>query len=307
MPFIPGGLASHPSLSPGVNRMRRTLLAISSFVGVLVTPLSAATVKTEAETSADADFCKGCEALVELVLANPSRKDDRARDVHRHPAETLAFFRIRPDMKVGEYAPGGGWYSRVLGPYLAREGHLAGLFFNPKGGPFDAAKVNAEAAGFAGRVAGWTGLPPTNFSGMTLENIPDAEKGTYDRIVVVRMMHNLMRWNIADSEIKAMRTLLKDDGLIGIVQHRAKAGAPWSYADGSHGYLREADLVKFMEAHGFALVDRSEINANPKDSANWPEGVWTLPPTFALKEQEEAKYEAIGESDRMTLLFRKTD
>ena len=305
MPFIRGGLTSHPSVLPGVNIMRRVLLAISSFM--LATPLFAATVKTGAENTAEADFCKGCEALVELVLANPSRKDDRTRDVYRHPAETLAFFRVRPDMKVGEYAPGGGWYSRVLGPYLAREGHLTGLFFNPKTGPFEPAKVNAEAAGFAARVAGWTALPAENFSGMTLENIPEGEKGTYDRILVVRMMHNLMRWNIADSEIKAMRALLKDDGLIGIVQHRAKSDAAWSYADGNHGYLREADVIKFMEVHGFQLVDRSEINANPKDSADWPSGVWTLPPSYALKEQDKAKYQAIGESDRMTLLFRKTD
>ncbi|AIT81378.1 class I SAM-dependent methyltransferase [Novosphingobium pentaromativorans] len=285
--------------------MRRTLVAVSSFLGLLAAPLCAATVEAGADARTEADFCKGCEALVELALAHPARKDDRERDAARHPAETLSFFRVRPDMKVGEYAPGGGWYSRVLAPYLAREGHLTGLFFNPKQGPFDADKINASAAGFADQVAGWTGLPVQSFSGMTLETVPDDQKGTFDRILVVRMMHNMMRWNIADSEIKAMRALLKDDGLLGIVQHRAKADAPYAVSYGNRGYLREADVIKFMEVNGFELVARSEVNANPRDTADWEEGVWTLPPTYALKDKDKAKYAAIGESDRMTLLFRK--
>jgi len=285
--------------------MRRTLVAVSSFLGLLAAPLSAATVEAGADERTEAEFCKGCEALVELALAHPARKDDRNRDAARHPAETLSFFRVRPDMKVGEYAPGGGWYSRVLAPYLAKEGHLTGLFFNPKQGPFDADKINASAAGFADQVAGWTGLPAQSFSGMTLEAVPDDQKGTFDRILVVRMMHNMLRWNIADSEIKAMRALLKDDGLIGIVQHRAKADAPYAVSYGNRGYLREADVIKFMEVNGFELVAKSEVNANPRDTADWEEGVWTLPPTYALKDKDKAKYAAIGESDRMTLLFRK--
>ena len=135
--------------------------------------------------------------------------------------------------------------------------------------------------------------------------MPEGVKGTYDRILIMRMMHNLMNWNIADAEIKAMRELLKPDGLVGIEQHRAKANAPFSYANGSKGYVREADVIKFMEVNGFELVGKSEANANPKDSANWPDGVWTLPPALRLKEVDKAKYEAIGETDRMTLLFKK--
>ncbi|WP_327194462.1 class I SAM-dependent methyltransferase [Novosphingobium beihaiensis] len=270
-------------------------------------PLSTANaeVETDTGTAAEADFCKGCDALLELALAHPGRKDDRARDAYRHPAETLAFMRVRPDMKVGEYAPGGGWYSRVLGPYLAKEGHLAGLFFSPTPGRFAAEKVQSDAEAFPGRVAAGTGLAAGNFSGMTLGAVPNAEKGTFDRILVFRMMHNLLRWNMADGEIKAMRALLKDDGLLGIVQHRASPDAAYAYADGNHGYLREADVIRFMEVNGFELVAKSEINANPKDSADWEGGVWTLPPTFARKDQDKAKYAAIGESDRMTLLFRK--
>ncbi len=137
---------------------------------------------------------------------------------------------------------------------------------------------------------------------MTLEKVPDAEKGTFDRILIMRMMHNLMRWNTADSEIKAMRELLKPDGMIGIEQHRARPDAPYSYADGSKGYLREADVVKLMEINGFELVGRADYNANPRDTANHPQGVWEMPPSLRTKRED---LKGLGESDRMTLLFRK--
>ncbi|MCJ2184947.1 methyltransferase [Novosphingobium sp. 1949] len=283
--------------------MRRFLISLSTGLGLLAAPVSA----EAASDGADVVACKGCEALLDLAEASPGRKDDRARDVYRHPVETLLFMGVRPDMKVGEYAPGGGWYSRLLAPYLAKQGHLTGLFFNPDAGPFDPAKINAEAAAFAGKVEGWSGVPARSVSGMTLKDVPEAELGTFDRILLIRMLHNMRRWNIADSEIKAMRALLKPDGMIGIVQHRARADAPYAYTDGSKGYLRQVDVVHLMELNGFELVASSEINANPKDLANWPEGVWTLPPTHALKDKDRAKYDAIGESDRMTLLFRKRD
>jgi predicted methyltransferase len=113
---------------------------------------------------------------------------------------------------------------------------------------------------------------------------------------------------VADHEIKALRSLLKDNGVIGIEQHRAKADAPYSYADGNMGYLRQADVVKFMEINGFEFVKSSEINANSKDTADHQAGVWTLPPALRLSKDDaasNAKYVAIGESDRMTLLFKK--
>ncbi|WP_338447182.1 methyltransferase [Pelagerythrobacter marensis] len=244
-------------------------------------------------------------AAIEAAVAATNRDADRARDAFRHPAETIAFFRIAPDMKVGEYAPGGGWYSRVLGNYLADEGELVGLYFTPESGPFDAerqANIRKGAAEFAGKVAGWTGKPEANFAGMTLDSMTEADQGTFDRVLVVRMLHNLMRWNIADSELKAMRDLLKPGGMLGIVQHRAGADAPADYADGSKGYLRQDDVIGFVEALGFELVAASEINANPRDSADHPGGVWEMPPTLATK---RAELENRGESDRMTLLFRK--
>ncbi|MBA3862793.1 MAG: methyltransferase [Erythrobacter sp.] len=250
-------------------------------------------------------FLKHHAEALSGAINHPTRAEDRARDAYRHPAETLAFFHVAPHMKVGEYAPGGGWYSRLLGHYLGGEGQLVGLFFNPVVVSQDEARrqtIRDAAAKFPGEVAGFTGLPADKFAGMTLDTLPDDQKGTFDRILVIRMMHNIMRSNIADSEIKAMGELLKDDGMIGIVQHRAKADAPWSYANGTRGYMREADVIDFMRINGFDLVAKSDINANPNDTADHEGGVWEMPPVLRTKRED---LKDLGESDRMTLLFKK--
>lgn len=239
------------------------------------------------------------------AIDHPTRAEDRARDPFRNPAETLAFFRVEPDMKVGEYAPGGGWYTRVLGHYLGDEGQLVGLYFDPTSGPFNEQSqqgIRDGAAGFGAEAAEFTGLPAERFSGFTLETLPEDQVGTFDRLLVIRMLHNLMRWNIADSELKKMRELLKPGGLLGVVQHRAPEEASADYAGGSKGYLRQKDVVGYIEALGFELVDASEINANPRDPADWEGGVWEMPPVWGT---ENAATKELGESDRMTLLFRK--
>ncbi|WP_372730869.1 class I SAM-dependent methyltransferase [Novosphingobium sp.] len=242
------------------------------------------------------------------AVADKSRATDSQRDKYRRPAETLEFFQVAPTMKVGEYAPGGGWYSRLLGLYLGPKGKLVGLFADAtKGTEQMQANVAKSVAKFPEEVAGWASMPADKFSALTLGAIPDAEKGTFDRILVMRALHNMMRSNVADSEIRKMRELLKADGMIGIEQHRAKADAPFAFTDGSKGYMLEADIIKLMEIHGFTFVGKSEANANPKDPANWPDGVWTLPPVLGgvKDDAEKARLTAIGESDRMTLLFRK--
>ena len=251
---------------------------------------------------------KAHQARLATILADPSRVEDSKRDKYRNPSKTFEFFRLHPDHVIGEYAPGGEWVSRILGKYVDEKGKFNGLYFSTDAGfgtPESHARIKASAVKFGDDVAKVTGRPATDYTGFTLDTIPEGAKGSYDRILVMRMMHNLIRFNIVDTELKRMRELLKDDGLIGIEQHRAKADAPYSYTDGNKGYVREADVITLMELNGFQLVAKSEVNANPKDTANWPEGVWTLPPSLALKEVDKAKYEAIGESDRMTLLFKK--
>jgi len=258
----------------------------------------------EAHIKDTAHFMKMHGEALSGAINHPSRAEDKARDQFRHPAETLAFFHVGPEMKVGEYAPGGGWYSRLLGHYLGGEGQLVGLYANPLTATADPARqqrIRDTAAGFGKEVAGYTGLPAEKFAGITLDNL-EGHKGTFDRILVMRAMHNLLRGGTADTELKAMRELLKDDGLIGIEQHRAQADAPWSYANGTKGYLREADVIDFMRINGFELVGKSEINANPKDTADHKEGVWEMPPVLATKRED---LKGLGESDRMTLLFKK--
>ncbi|MFY7744832.1 MAG: class I SAM-dependent methyltransferase [Erythrobacter sp.] len=260
--------------------------------------------ESDAHVKDTAGFMKMHGEQLSAAINHPSRAEDRARDQHRHPAETLAFFHVGPHMKVGEYSPGGGWYSRLLGHYLGGEGQLVGLYNNPLIATADPARqqrLRDAAAGFGAEVAGYTGLPADRFSGLTLDKAAE-QKGTFDRILVIRAMHNIMRAGIADTEIRAMRELLKDDGLIGIVQHRARADAPWSYANGTRGYVKQQDIIDFMRLQGFELVASSEVNANPMDTADHPEGVWEMPPTLATKRED---LKGKGESDRMTLLFKK--
>ena len=287
--------------------MKKFLIAAAGAASILALSAPAlADHHGKKDDAAAAAFAKTHAEAFSGAINHPTRKDDRARDQHRHPVETLSFFGVAPDMKVGEYSPGGGWYSRLLGHYLGGQGQLVGVYANPLTATSDPARqqrIRDMAAGFGKEVAGYTGLPAERFSGLTLDAIPADQKGTFDRILVIRALHSPMRMGTADTEIRAMRELLKDDGMIGIVQHRAKPDAPWSYANGSRGYLREADLIDFMRINGFELVGKSEINANPMDTANHPEGVWEMPPTLATKRED---LKGKGESDRMTLLFKKS-
>ncbi|HEY6964359.1 MAG TPA: methyltransferase [Erythrobacter sp.] len=258
----------------------------------------------EAHIKDTAHFMKMHGEQLSAAINHPTRAEDKARDQFRHPAETLAFFHVGPEMKVGEYSPGGGWYTRLLGHYLGGEGQLVGIYINPVLATSDPARqqrIRDQAAGFGKEVAGYTGLPAEHFSGITLDNI-EGQKGTFDRILLMRALHNPLRMGILDTELRAMRELLKDDGLIGVEQHRAKPDAPWSYANGSMGYLRQEDVIDIMRINGFELVAASEINANPKDTADHKGGVWEMPPTLQTKRED---LKGLGESDRMTLLFKK--
>ncbi|GAA4049844.1 class I SAM-dependent methyltransferase [Parerythrobacter jejuensis] len=246
------------------------------------------------------------------VLAAELRANDTARDQYRNPAETLAFFRVEPTMTVAEYGPGGAWYTRVLAPWLMPNGKY--IAFN---GDSDARSYNTRAQ--EARAKAWTetfknalaegmGVEPDSVTAFETDEMPDDVAGTVDRVLIFRSMHGLNIGNTADDVLKAARKMLKDDGMVGVVQHRAPDGASYDdYGARQRGYMRQKDVVAIFEANGFELVDSSEVNANPKDPANWEGGVWTLPPVLRYGDEDRAKYEAIGESDRMTLLFKKAD
>jgi predicted methyltransferase len=248
-------------------------------------------------------------AALTTALAHPSRAKDRARDAWRHPAETLTFFKVEPGMTVVDYMPSGGWFTRVLVPYLGDNGRYIGL--NPDvatGSPQMKQYFGNLAEKFPTQAAGWTGVPVERIAAYNTDGLPKTLDGTVDRVMIMREMHNLWRMGMMHRELTAIRRLLKPSGMLGIEQHRAKADASADYTDGSKGYLREKDVIALVEAHGFELVARSEVNANPKDPANWPDGVWTLPPNARGSDKDaalKAKVDAVGESDRMTLLFRK--
>ena len=246
---------------------------------------------------------------LEAAMKSDARADDRARDQYRHPAETLAFFKVKPDMTVVEYGPGGGWYTRLLAPYVSQSGKYIALNADSSGGNYrdraSEGRAKSWVERFPGTVAEWTGIDAEQVTAVESDELIDEMKGTADRVLIFRSAHGMLNRGTAISELRAVREILKDDGMVGVVQHRAKADAPYSYANGSNGYLRESDVVALFELNGFELVESSDVNANANDPANWEGGVWTLPPTFRYGDEDRAKYEAIGETDRMTLLFRK--
>lgn len=239
------------------------------------------------------------------------RGDDTARDAYRHPSETLGFFSVRPEHTVIEYAPGGGWYTRILAPLLLDEGRYIAVGFDPEAvrplGEDFVERVRARGEVFSAESAKRMGLPEDKVPFYRSSAIPEELQGEIDRVLIFRTMHNLKRFGIADSEIEALFKALKPGGLLGVVQHRATPDAPADYVDGSKGYLKQDELIAFFEGKGFKLYKTSEINANPKDTADYEAGVWTLPPSYARGDEDRKKYAEIGESDRMTLLFKKPE
>lgn len=240
------------------------------------------------------------------ALANPRRDADKPRDQYRHPVQTLDFFKVTPHMTVVDYMPSGGWWTRVLVPYLNEHGRYIALNPDVRTAPERMRQsFGAIGATFPAQAAEWTGVPAERIAAYNTDVFPAELNGTVDRVLIFREIHNMWRFGWLRGELLAMRTMLKPDGMLGIEQHRARPNAPAAYTDGSKGYLREQDVIALIEAHGFQFVGKSEVNANPRDTADHADGVWTLPPAYRLGDKDRAKYAAIGESDRMTLLFRK--
>jgi len=256
------------------------------------------------------------EVLAQVIASRSV--EERARDAVRHPQETLAFFRVTPGMTVVEGLPGGGWYTNILANYLGADGVLYGVNYAdrmwPMMRPGDAewiAQRTAATTGYPAEVAAFTDSGIT-VRGFTFETVPPEVNGTVDRVLMIRALHNLNRFEAEAGTrsiaLAAIHAMLKPDGLVGVVQHRAPESASAEWADGSHGYLNEAAVIVMFEQAGFELVANSEINANPLDRPSGDDTVWRLPPTLRGSEndpEQQAAMLGIGESDRMTLLFRK--
>ncbi|MBQ0721448.1 MAG: class I SAM-dependent methyltransferase [Gammaproteobacteria bacterium] len=239
----------------------------------------------------------------DAILQSPERTPAFAsRDVYRHPAETLEFFGLEPNMTVVEIWPGGGWYTEILAPYLGGGKLYAAHFAKDSGIKYFANSRRAFEEKIKASPDVYQTLTMAEFSPkMNKLTVPD---GRADLVLTFRNVHNWLR-SINEAEAFALfYKALKPGGILGVVEHRAKPNASWETMKQS-GYMSEAYVITLAEKAGFVLDARSEINANPKDSADYPKGVWTLPPTLRMNDKDRAKYQAIGESDRMTLRFKK--
>lgn len=259
-------------------------------------------LRAQAKALAETAF-PNTRAALRRILASPHRAPSNPeRDGARHPVETLSFLGIRPEMTVFEYGPGGGWYTEILAPLLAKRGKLIVNNGNPDG------SREERATYYAKRFALFLARAPEIYGKVEVVRVDDVTApalglaGVLDAALVIRGYHGWKNRGATGAWLAQIHTALKPKGVLGIVQHRADEGAD-PKASAEKGRLPEKALIDEVEAAGFELVAKSEINANPKDKRDQPEGVWVLPPTLRLGDVDREKYLAIGESDRMTLKF----
>jgi len=246
------------------------------------------------------------DILENLLAGNHRSEEEKARDQFRHPKETLLFFGVEPNMRVIEIWPGGGWYTNVIAPYLAKgEGVYYAAHFDPTRSERAAAAVSSFKEKY--------GDDPETYGNVNVTTLGAeseiAPQGSADVVLTFRNVHNWMGGDNAPVYFQKFYDALRPGGVLGVVEHRANS----SDVEGPTGYVSEETVIAFAKAAGFDFDQRSEINANAADTKDHPFGVWTLPPvrrSSAVRGQEDpefdrAKYDAIGESDRMTLKFRK--
>jgi predicted methyltransferase len=235
---------------------------------------------------------------------------EKARDPYRHPVETLSFFGIKPTDTVVEIYPGGGWYTAILGPYLKEGGgKLYAAHPDPASSPGNQSNVEAYKDAFVANPQTYGQIEVTIASRESPGLAPD---GTADAVLTFRNVHNWMAGGYAEKIFADAYKALKPGGVLGVEEHRLPSARDQDIT-ASTGYVQEAYVVQLAERAGFKLEESSEINANPKDTANHPFGVWMLPPNLRAPQPgtpeaegyDAAQYKAIGESDRMTLRFRK--
>ena len=245
------------------------------------------------------------QLLDQAIAGNHREAKNKARDVYRHPKETLLFFGLEANMTVVEIWPGGGWYTEILAPVLRDNGKLyaANLALQSKATPDIRREIGGE---YLKKLAQHPGI----YDRITLTELQAPEyttiapRGSADMVLTFRNVHNWAKDGNADATFKAFYDALKPGGILGLTDHRAKPGTPLQDMIRS-GYVTEDYVIELAQRAGFRLAARSEINANPKDTKDYPKGVWTLPPTLRLGDQDREKYLAIGESDRVTLKFVK--
>ncbi|MCU4120003.1 methyltransferase [Variovorax sp. N23] len=271
--------------------IRRRILATLALL-----PLAGAAAAVDRPTAASA-------AALHAAVDGPQRSAaNRARDGARHPFETLEFFGLRPDWQVIEIAPGGGWYTEILAPFLNPHGRLYAAHY-----PADGTSEQRRArAAFRAKLA----ADPVTYRRVVLGTLPVTHftdihpPGGADAVLTFRNIHNWIADGHFDETLRAFFDVLKPGGVLGVEEHRAPPGTSLARVIDS-GYVPQDFVVERARAAGFVFQAASEVNANPRDTHDHAQGVWALPPTLRGGEVDRAKYVAIGESDRMTLRFVK--
>lgn len=255
--------------------------------------------------------------LAAILEAQPEAV--KARYPYRMPAETLGFFGVEPGMTVVEALPGGGWYTKILLPYLGSDGLLIGADYpyqlwvvNPGSTPERLEEKKSWVKDWTADAEGWRQSGDAPVAAFQMAEMPAEFEGKADVVLFIRALHNLARWEgeagTLTSAITDAYNALKPGGIVGVVQHEARSDMPDEWADGSNGYLKRDFVIEQMEAAGFELVDSSDMHANPKDQPTTDDAVWRLPPSLSGSEDNpelRAERQATGESNRMTLKFRK--
>lgn len=273
---------------------RRELLQTAGALAIAGSFPMSASAETDAATKAK---------LKAAIEGNHRSEANKARDKYRHPLETLEFFGLNDKMTVVEIGPSGGWYTEILAPVLNGTGRYVAAHSDPEASEGAKKQVDAFKAKLAehpnlyGKAEIGVLSPRTN----KLQPVPP---GTADLVLTFRNIHNWMASDSQDVMFKVFFDSLRQGGYLGVVEHRAPDNVPQD-PKAANGYVREDTARAIAERAGFRFVKKSEINANPKDTKDYPKGVWTLPPTYMEKDVDKAKYTAIGESDRFTMLFQK--
>ncbi|MEL6861042.1 MAG: methyltransferase [Pseudomonadota bacterium] len=255
--------------------------------------------------------------LAAILEAQPD--EVKARYGARNPAETLAFFGVEPGMKVAEALPGGGWYSKILLPYLGEEGTLVGAHYPDAvwglfgfGDEWTATRIEGTN-NWPTQAAEWDIEGGAAIKSVRLTEMPAEADGMLDAVLFIRALHNLNRFSGGETDfmgdtLAETYRVLKPGGIVGVVQHEAPEANSDDWANGSNGYLKKTALIAAFEAAGFELVGETDLNANPNDVPTEEDFVWRLPPSLSGTEEgtpERDANVAIGESNRMTLKFQK--
>lgn len=260
-------------------------------------------MKAEATKLVDKTFTSGKDAIKTVASSKVRKPANAERDKARHPVETLDFFGFKPTMTVLEYGPGEGWYTELLAPALAKKGKLLATNGDPNGPPDQRGTFYAE------RFKTFLETSPELYGKVETVTIDGkapnfGHEGAVDMVLIMRGLHGMVNSNKLDEYLATSYASLKPNGVLGIEEHRAKADAD-PLASAKQGYLPEKWVIEKIEAAGFKLAGKSEMNANAKDTKDYADGVWALPPTLKNGDKDKEKYTAIGESDRMTLKFTK--